>query len=46
VWGEARADRIIEERIDEVAAGRVSPYELAAEVVEGLKHGERSGVKL
>jgi len=46
VWDEARADRIIEERIDEVAGGRLSPYELAAEVVEGLKHGERSGVKL
>lgn len=46
VWEEARADRIIEERIDEVASGRLSPYELAAEVVDGLKQGERSGVKL
>jgi LAO/AO transport system kinase len=46
VWEEARADRIIEERIDEVAGGRLSPYELAAEVVDGLKQGERSGVKL
>jgi LAO/AO transport system kinase len=41
VWDEARADRHIEERIDEVIGGRLSPYELATEVLEGLKQGER-----
>jgi hypothetical protein len=29
------------ERLDEVAAGRLSPYELAAEILEGLREGER-----
>ena len=30
-----------QERLDDIAAGRVSPYEVAADVVEGLKQGER-----
>ena len=29
------------ERLDEVVAGRLSPYEVAAEVLDGLKQGER-----
>ena len=29
------------ERLDEIVAGRVSPYEVAAEVLDGLKQGER-----
>jgi LAO/AO transport system kinase len=41
VWQEARAERWIEERMDDLVAGRVSPYEVAADVVEGLKQGER-----
>ena len=32
---------LITDRLDEVAGGRLSPYELAAEVVEELKQGER-----
>ena len=31
----------IAERLDEIVAGRVSPYEVAAEVLDGLKQGER-----
>jgi LAO/AO transport system kinase len=41
LWEETRADQRIAERLDEIAAGRVSPYEVAAEVVDGLKQGER-----
>ena len=36
-----RAEERIAERLDEIAAGRVSPYEVATEVLEGLKQGER-----
>lgn len=41
VWQETRAEQLIAERLDEVAGGRLSPYELAAEVLEELKQGER-----
>jgi LAO/AO transport system kinase len=41
VWEETRADARIAERLDEIVAGRVSPYEVAAEVLDGLKQGER-----
>ena len=41
VWQEAQAERWIQERMDDIAAGRVSPYEVAADVVESLKQGER-----
>jgi LAO/AO transport system kinase len=41
VWQETRADAAIQERMDEVAAGRVSPYEVAAEILEELKQGSR-----
>ncbi len=41
VWGETRAEALLRERIDEVVAGRISPYELAAEIVAGLKEGAR-----
>lgn len=42
VWEEARADEQIAARIDEVADGRMSPYDLAAEVVQSLKEGARA----
>ena len=32
---------LLRERIDEVALGRLSPYDLAAEIVAGLKEGAR-----
>jgi GTPase len=41
VWEETRADERIAGRLDEIVAGRVSPYEVAAEVLDGLKQGER-----
>jgi LAO/AO transport system kinase len=41
VWEETRAEQLIAERLDQVAAGSLSPYELAAEVLEELKQGER-----
>ncbi len=41
VWEETRAEQVIGERLDEVVDGRLSPYELAAEVLDGLKQGER-----
>jgi LAO/AO transport system kinase len=41
VWEETRADQLINERMDEVASGKVSPYELAQDVLEELRQGER-----
>jgi LAO/AO transport system kinase len=41
LWEETRAEQLITDRLDEVAGGRLSPYELAADVVEELKQGER-----
>jgi LAO/AO transport system kinase len=41
VWDETRAEQLINERLDEVVEGRLNPYELAAEVLDGLKQGAR-----
>lgn len=41
LWDEAGAARLVEDRLDELAAGRLSPYELAGELVDGLRQGER-----
>jgi LAO/AO transport system kinase len=41
IWHETAAERQILERLDDLAAGRVSPYEVAAQVLDGLKQGER-----
>jgi LAO/AO transport system kinase len=41
VWKETGAQRHIDERLDDIMAGRVSPYEVAVEVLEELKQGER-----
>jgi LAO/AO transport system kinase len=41
VWQETGAEQVIRERLDDVAAGRLSPYEVAAEVLDGLKQGSR-----
>jgi LAO/AO transport system kinase len=41
VWEETRAEQLIAERMDEVEQGRLSPYELAMDVLEELKQGER-----
>ena len=42
VWREAQTDMLIADRIDDMFAGRMSPYEVAAEVVAGLKEGALS----
>ena len=41
VWEETRAEQLINDRMDEVASGKVSPYELAQDVLEELRQGER-----
>ena len=41
VWEETRAEQLINDRLDEVASGKVSPYELAQDVLEELRQGER-----
>jgi LAO/AO transport system kinase len=42
VWQETAAQSMITERLDEVAAGKLSPYEVAAEVLDALKQGTRT----
>ena len=41
VWEETGAERYILERMDDIVAGRASPYDVAAQLVDGLKQGER-----
>jgi hypothetical protein len=41
LWSESHADEMITTRLDELSAGRTSPYELAAEIVAALKDGVR-----
>ena len=41
VWRESRAERLIGDRVDEMVAGKISPYQVAADVVAGLKEGAR-----
>ena len=41
IWAESGAERQVQERLDDVVAGRLSPYDVAAQVLEGLKQGER-----
>jgi LAO/AO transport system kinase len=41
LWDETRAEQLIADRLDELVAGRLSPYDVASEVLEGLKQGER-----
>jgi LAO/AO transport system kinase len=41
LWDETPADRLLRERMDELADGRLSPYELAAEILDGLRQSER-----
>ncbi len=39
VWDATRAEELVAERLDDVAAGRESPYDVAAEIVQQLKSG-------
>ena len=41
IWEETRAERLIEQRLDQVVAGELSPYDVATEVLDGLKQGAR-----
>jgi LAO/AO transport system kinase len=42
VWEETRANERIEQRLDDLASRAASPYEVAAEVLQSLKQGDRS----
>ncbi len=42
IWDETRADERIAARLDEVSDGRLSPYELAAQILDGLRQGARA----
>ena len=39
VWETTRADELLDERLDDVADGRKSPYDVAAEILEQAKSG-------
>lgn len=39
VWDETRAEELVAQRIDDVAAGTRSPYDVAAEVLEQVRNG-------
>jgi LAO/AO transport system kinase len=41
LWQDSHADEMISNRLDDVTAGKTSPYELAAEIVTALKEGAR-----
>jgi len=41
IWRETRADELVRERLGDLAAGRISPYELAGDIVAGIKEGAR-----
>lgn len=41
LWQETGAEQMIRDRLDELALGRMSPYEVAAEVLDALKQGSR-----
>jgi LAO/AO transport system kinase len=41
IWHDTHAERLISDRLDEVVEGRLSPYEVATEVLDGLKQGAR-----
>jgi LAO/AO transport system kinase len=42
MWGETQAEQLITERLDQVVEGRLSPYDVATEVLDGLKQGART----
>jgi GTPase len=41
LWQETQAERLVRDRLDDLAQGRVSPYDLAAEILDWLRQGER-----
>jgi hypothetical protein len=41
MWRETGAEQVISERLDQVVDGTLSPYDVATQVVDGLKQGAR-----
>ncbi len=41
IWQESGADQQVRDRLDDLATGQTTPYEVAAEVLESLKQGSR-----
>jgi LAO/AO transport system kinase len=41
MWRETQAEHVISERLDRVVEGTLSPYDVATEVLDGLKQGAR-----
>jgi LAO/AO transport system kinase len=41
LWQETGAEQLIRDRLGELEAGRASPYDVAAEVLDALKQGSR-----
>ncbi len=41
VWTDTQAETMVSERLDDMASGRVSPYQAAHEIVAALKEGTR-----
>jgi LAO/AO transport system kinase len=41
IWKETRAEAMLAERLEDLASGRISPYELAGDIVAGVKEGAR-----
>jgi LAO/AO transport system kinase len=41
LWRETQAEQVISERLEQVVEGTLSPYDVASEVLDGLKQGAR-----
>ena len=41
VWSSTQAESMVNERLEELASGRISPYELAGEIVTAVREGVR-----
>jgi LAO/AO transport system kinase len=41
LWQESGAEAAVRDRLDDLAAGRTNPYEVATEMIDSLKQGER-----
>jgi LAO/AO transport system kinase len=41
LWQDSGADQQVRDRLDDLATGQATPYEVAAEVLESLKQGSR-----
>ena len=41
LWRETQAEQVISERLEQVVEGTLSPYDVASEVLDGLKQGTR-----